>query len=153
MPNMIDIKCAHCGKAFQKSLGELNAAKKRGVTRISCSTACADKVRVKPRVKTSCYTCGTDIEVLPSIYRSRVYSNENYGFYCSHTCAKVYKLVSEEHKKERKKRIYRNFIRNHPEYYKMKARRQRSKKYGDFSQCKMLLFELQDALKQHSQLN
>lgn len=79
----VDLECEECGEQF-------NVDADRGDTARFCSTECADRAKVKPRVEKTCEVCGEQFERLPSRKDERVCSNECKGV-----------LVSDKNSKEK----------------------------------------------------
>lgn len=147
MKTMVTKTCSVCKSLFTVEKAKITFNQKIGVTISCCSRECRDKKRIKPRIKTSCYTCGKTLSLYPSYYRLRVYCDNDYGFYCSRECFAINTRYTEEGKRLRNKLKQQNYRKKNPDYSKMMMRKKYASQYGEYAECKMLLFELRDALK------
>ena len=78
---VVDVVCCHCGKMFQRKLGEVRR-KERDGTKNYCSNKC--QAHLKRIVqKKICAFCGKEVEVGALVLRT----NKTGNFFCDRTCA------------------------------------------------------------------
>lgn len=81
MATMITLSCSNCGISFQRSIGQCNAAKKRGDKNQFCSSKCGKLfIHEERSIKISCFTCSKVFQRNKSEIRGE-------RLFCSSSCS------------------------------------------------------------------